>query len=80
MIDFANSRDFTADDKIIPDPEDYRTIERKFGRLPDNASDARRTQYYRLVQAQKLMRVGAGGPLTAFPTLSSFSSKATSRG
>jgi hypothetical protein len=57
MIDFANSRDFTADDKIIPDPEDYRTIERKFGRLPDNASDARRAQYYRLVQAQKLMRV-----------------------
>jgi hypothetical protein len=52
MIDFANSRDFTAGDKIIPDPEDYRTIERVFGRLPDNASDARRAQYYRLVQAQ----------------------------
>ena len=59
MIDFANSRDFTADDKIIPDPEDYRTIERKFGRLLDNASHARRAQYYRLAQAQKLMRVRA---------------------
>ena len=60
MIDFANSRDFTADDKIIPDPEDYRTLERKFGRLPDNASDARRAQYYRLAQAQKLMRIRGG--------------------
>ena len=67
MIDFANSRDFTADDKIIPDPEDYRTIERKFGRLPENASDARRAQYYRLVQAQKLMRVRAGGSADGFP-------------
>ncbi len=57
MIDFANSGDFTADDKIIPDREDYRTIERKFGRLPDNASDARRAQYDRLAQAQKLMRL-----------------------
>jgi hypothetical protein len=56
-VDFANSRAFTADDKIIPDPEDYRAIERKFGRLPDNASDARRTQYHRLAQAQKLMRL-----------------------
>ena len=54
MIDFANSRDFTAGDRIIPDPEDYRTIERKFGRL-------------RLVQAQKLMRVGAGGAADGFP-------------
>jgi hypothetical protein len=60
MIDFANSRDLAVDDKIIPDPEDYRTIERKFGRLPDNASRARRAQYYRLAQAQKLMRVKAG--------------------
>jgi len=60
MINFANSRDFMADDKVIPDPEDYRTIERKFGCLPDNASDGRRAQYYRLVQAQKLMRVRAG--------------------
>ncbi len=55
MIDFA--RDFTADDKTIPDTEDYRIIERKFGRLPDNASDARRARYYRLAQAQKLMRL-----------------------
>jgi hypothetical protein len=59
MIDFASSCDFTADDKIIPDREDYRTIERKFGRLPANASDARRARYYRLAQAQKLMRVSA---------------------
>jgi hypothetical protein len=57
MTDFANSRDFTANDKIMPDPEDYRTIERKFGRLPDNASDARRAQYRRLAQAQKLTRL-----------------------
>ena len=56
-VDFADSRAFAADDKTIPDPEDYRTIERKFGRLPDNASDARRAQYHRLAQAQKLMRL-----------------------
>ena len=49
-----NSRDFTANDKIIPDPDDYRTIERKFGRLPDNATAARRAQYYRLAQAPGL--------------------------
>ena len=60
-----NSRDFTANDKIIPDPDDYRTIERKFGRLPDNATAARRAQYYRLAQAQKLMRVSAGGALAS---------------
>jgi hypothetical protein len=68
MIDFANSRDFTADGKIIPDPEDYRAIERKFGRPPDNASDARRAQYYRLVQAQKLMRVRADAAADGFPS------------
>jgi hypothetical protein len=56
-VDFANSRALMADDKIIPDPEDYRAIERKFGRLPDNASDARRAQYRRLAQAQKLTRL-----------------------
>jgi hypothetical protein len=67
MIDFANSRDSTADGKITPDPEDYRTIERKFGRLPDNASDARRAQYYRLALAQKLMRVRSGGAADGFP-------------
>jgi hypothetical protein len=56
-VDFANSRALTADDKITPDPEDYRAIERKFGRLPDNASDARRARYNRLAQAQKQMRL-----------------------
>ena len=67
MIDSANSRNFTPGDKITPDPEDYRTIARKFGRLPDNASDARRAQYYRLAQAQKLMRVRAAGVADGFP-------------
>jgi hypothetical protein len=61
-----SSRDFTADCMIIPDPEDFRTIARKFGRLPDNASAARRAQYYRLAQAQKLMRISAGAPSPQF--------------
>jgi hypothetical protein len=59
-----NSRDYAANDKIVPDPEDFRIVERMFGHLPTNASDARRAKHYRLAQAQKLMRVERAAALS----------------
>jgi hypothetical protein len=51
------NRDFTAEGKVIPDQEDYLAIQRKRGRLPDDASDVQCAEQYRLAQAHKLIRL-----------------------
>jgi hypothetical protein len=44
---------------IEPDREDYAEIERKYGGLPDDASDEQRAKHRQLAQAQKLIRLYA---------------------
>ena len=45
-------------DQIIePDPQDFEAVEREYGRLPRDASDAEYARHYRLAQAGKLMRL-----------------------
>jgi hypothetical protein len=48
---------------IKPDPQDYEAIERKYGPLPPNASDAQAGERYRLAQCNKLLRLYEQGKL-----------------
>jgi hypothetical protein len=43
--------------KIIPDTEDIREIERRYGPLPCGASNDKAAERYRLAQAVKLLRL-----------------------
>lgn len=40
-----------------PDKEDYDAVEKEYGPLPPDAGDAVTAEYYRLAQANKLIRV-----------------------
>ena len=42
---------------IKPDAQDFAALEREYGQLPSNASDAEYADRYRLAQANKLIRV-----------------------
>jgi hypothetical protein len=50
-------------EKIVPDRQDYESVEREYGRLPDNARDAQRAYHYNLAQAGKLIRLYEQGKL-----------------
>jgi hypothetical protein len=48
---------------LKPDPQDYRAVEREYGKLSDAASVAERARHYQLAQANKLIRLYDQGKL-----------------
>jgi ABC-type anion transport system duplicated permease subunit len=50
---------------INPDPEDFAAIQREYGPLPRDATEAEVAHHYRLAQAKKLIRLY--GPATNPP-------------
>lgn len=42
---------------VKPDPQDFKAIERQYGRPPYNATDAEFAHHYRRAQAAKLIRM-----------------------
>jgi len=48
---------------IVPEERDIRLVDQQYGRLPENASDKRHAERYRLYQAQALIRLWKAGKL-----------------
>jgi hypothetical protein len=58
-----NRKHFDETGKVIPDPEDFDAVERKYGPTPPAATVEQRAKMYQMARANKLIRLWQQGKL-----------------